>query len=227
MKRIAFVALVLSSTLISSCHHTNNLSKYQLAQAPVQFTYRVSGDAARAGSNIATGPGVLAGVIGAVGNAALSGEIAEKLDRVARPEMLATNISDRMKDVVKTYLQSIPTDNNASYNFETELSEYRLECSSGGVHVHAKAYCRLIERNTGKLVWDDWESESVALRSNVPGAILSGTPIGAAVGVVQCSELLDMPDSELQHALERASTEVAYEISETLREDVADMHDNK
>jgi hypothetical protein len=166
-------------------------------------------------------------MIGAIGNAAMSAEMAEKLDRVARPEMLAVSISDKMKEAVTTYLRSIPTDNGASYNFETELTEYELACSSGGVQVHAKAYCRLIERNTGRLVWDDWESESVALRTNVAGAILSNTAIGAAVGVVQCSQLLEMSDEELRRALERASNEVAYEITETLREDVADMHEDK
>jgi hypothetical protein len=224
MKKITVLSLIASSALLAACH-TNHLEKYQLAQAPVQFTSRVSGDAAKAGSNINPGAGTLAGVIGAFGNAALSAELAEKLYRVARPEIMAEDISDRMKEVVKIYLKAVPSD-NAGYAFETELSEYRLECSSAGVRVHAQAYCRLIDRSTGKLVWDDCESESVSLTSNIPGAVLSGTAVGSAVSIIQCNELLEMPDEQLRNTLERAAKEVAYEIAETLREDVAEMHDD-
>jgi hypothetical protein len=219
--------MALCGCFVVSCAHTNNLKQYNLEKAPVEFTHRISGNAARGNSNISSGSSGIAGVIDVVGNAAFSDGVAEKLDRVARPEMLATYISDHMQKMSVSYLKSIPEQSaNASYVFETELSSYQLQCSGSGITVYAEAYCRLLDRNTGKIVWDDCESESVSLRKNVAGAILSGTPIGAAVGVVNCSQLLDMSDDELRRALERAAGEVAYQIAETLREDVADMHDD-
>jgi hypothetical protein len=219
--------MALCGCFVVSCAHTNNLKQYKVEQAPVEFSHRISGDAARGNSNLSSGSTGLAGVIDAVGNAAMSDGVAAKLDRVARPEMLATYISDHMKKMSGIYLKTIAdSTNGASYLFETELTRYQLQCSGGGITVYAEANCRLLERNTGKIVWEDCEAESVSLRKNVAGALLSGTAIGAAVGLVNCSQLLDMSDDELRRALERAAGEVAYQIAETLREDVADMHDD-
>ena len=205
-----------------SCH-TNNLKDYRLESAKVNYTHRVSGDAARGSSNLYTGGGV-AGVVGAIGSAAFNVEIAEKLDRVAKPEVLASAVSTKMQSAINAYLRAATSGpDDASFLFETDLVEYSINCSSGGIYVNAKAECRLIDRSTGKIVWDDCESESVNLVQNVPGAILSGTPVGAAVGVVQCSQLLEMSDDQLRRSLERAAEEVAHSIAETLREDVADL----
>jgi hypothetical protein len=166
----------------------------------------------------------LAGVVGAIGSAAMDVELVEKLDRVAKPEMMAAVVSDEMEVAINMYLRSKSiTDGASNYLFETDLIQYSFNCSSGGISVDAKVECRLIELPTGKIVWDDCESESVRLTQNVAGAILSGTPVGAAVGVVHCAQLLDMPDDQLRRSLQGAAEEVARSIAETLREDVADL----
>lgn len=222
----SFFLLLLVALLVSSCSHTNELKKYSFDRKSIEYKHRVSGDAASGGSYLPSTGSVIGDIVGSVGSAVLSGKVAEKLDRSAKPEKMAESISSAIQEATNNYLQVALANlgTSSDYVFETDLVEYRLSCSSTGIQVQAEAYCRLLERRTGRLVWDDCESKTVYLTRN-GAVILAPAAVGAVVGAISCTELLDMSEEDIRKGLDGAAREVAYLLSETLREDVAEMHE--
>lgn len=223
LRLVAFAVLL---GAVTGCAHTNNLKEYTLNQQTVQFKYRVAGDAAVAdadtpneGSN-----NVVVAVLETIGDAVFSAKIAQRLDRLGAPDNLAHEISEGMEESLVTYLSAVPVPSladNPSFIMETELRKYSLSCSGDGVRARIDANVRLIDRKSGKIVWEDCEAESVALR-RTSGAGWAPRPASTIVGMINCSELLDMTDDQLRDALRNAARDVAFELTETLREDASD-----
>jgi len=230
---LSFIGLV-----FIGCGHTNNLKYYDLKEQTVDYDYYATPDGAEAFADLPhtpvgdydhrrgherhRPPRVPLGIIVEIaGESMLTAQLQEKLDRAADPEQMAEAVSDGFETKVTKYLGSKRDSVNPTYLVETVLTEYRLETSSWESRIHVHALTRVIHQPTGKVVWCDDESESMALHRTPLGG-LAPPPIGTVVGILNASEILSMRDEDLRYVLKQAAEEVGREIAETFREDWAD-----
>ena len=230
------VTFLMFLVLLYGCGHLNNLNKVKIRNSIVFSDYQAVGDAAQgvvclgvvSGKPIIKDSSGLVGQIinsvGEIGGAIASSSVESKVARSASPDSLAWAISRGFEQSMERYA-SIHVVNNLSSNpefiAETLLERYELSSSQVGVYANVCVTSRIIERSTGKKVWQNRETKTISL-SNLPPAGLF-TPIGRSVsGIVNMVQILSMDDEEVKRVLFAAAVEAGRKMGETLREDISE-----
>lgn len=225
--RFVFLALA-AATLITGCGHTNNLAKYNIAGKTALFRVYSS----TTGSSVAVvespdNSSIIADIATAIGSGILSDQAQRKLQSAVIPDSITASVAKGMWAAATDYLGLRPVNSIADdpdLIIETELTDFKLVSGSAGIVARVRATSRIIDRRTGGLVWDNAESHNIALSNSLPG-LLGPDVVRTGVGVFNAIQLLNLSEDEIRRVINGAAEIAGREIGETLREDVADLHD--
>ncbi|MBL0173969.1 MAG: hypothetical protein IPP94_01685 [Ignavibacteria bacterium] len=216
--------LAILATAAMGCGHTNELAKVDVTGATFLYQPLVESGSSVVRLRIsdpAPGRNPVVEAIATVGSEVLSGEAQEKLNRAVRPVGVATAVAASIEKTVTTYLRGRTVSSvgdDPAFIVETLLHECDITSSATGLHLHVKASSTIVDRRSGKTVWDYSERHSVALRST-PGGVVPVPGVGTAVSVLNAVEFFRMSEKEIQDAVLDAAGRVGDAIGRELRED--------
>jgi hypothetical protein len=226
MKIYRLLPFIPIALLLGACGHTNNLAKYNVAGKSAYFRTIVSGDAASAFSSVENpAHNTITEVLAAVGSVIVTDQAHRKLERAINGDSIARAISNGTQQATSDYLSLHPVQSMADdpdIIVETELTDYRLVSGSLGMAVEVKGESRMIDRRTGRIIWDNSESKTIPL-SETYLAALGSRPVRSGVSIFNAVRLLSLSEEEIRQVVDNAATDAGREIGETLREDVADL----
>lgn len=226
MKTISICACLLA-LILTACGHTNNLAKFNIAGKSAIYRTTMAADAASALTIIEPpNDNTVVGIATTIGSVIVGSEARKKLERALNPDSLAQAVGFGMRQATADYLNIRPVNDwteNPDLIIETTLTDCKLFSSSIGLAIKVRGESRMIERGTGRLIWENSESHVVPLSQTylaglAPRAISSGASIFNAI------QLLNLSSDEIRKVVHGAANEAGREIGETLREDVADLH---
>lgn len=223
--RHAFVLLVLSAlsiTVLESCGHTNNLKDYKLREQRMTFRSRWNGTMSAEANIYSPVRNPAADVAATIGSIAASSAATDMLKKAVQPEVLAVSVSSGIEDVLRTYLKVVPVRDSVSESIaivESEVTEFSLHSHQSGIYATVRANTRMLNRSSGKVMWEDCEHVSVPLRSGVDGRF---DPTGLS-GIVNAAQLSNLSDEEISKAMIYAAEDAGRKLGETLREDIAEL----
>jgi hypothetical protein len=225
-KHFAILTLLLAiGPMIASCAHTNELAKYNVRGASVVYRSHAAGNAQSTTSNTSTSssgnPAIDLGA--AIGNDIAANQAQQKLRKAIIPDSLAAALAVGIQKAVSDYLQmKAVSGDNSTFIVETILERYEISSSSTSISAQVQGTSRIIDRRSGKIVWEDGESETIPLRNSTAAALTSAVSDMVA-GAINAQELANMSEAEMHTVLGNAAKEVGREIGEVLRKDVAKM----
>ncbi|SRR5579883_684396 len=222
-----YPALKLSSIIIiafavASCGHTNKLAEHNIRAQTVNV-HAIGGISGTAEANIPADSSHhrSADLASTLGSSVISNETAQKLNRAANSDSLASAVSLGFSQAITMFLDMRPVDESrtkADYIAETKLVSYSLTSGSTGISAHISALSRIIQRSTGEVVWSYGTTNDVPLITTVPQA-----GQGMVLGAVNAGTLSQMTEEEIAEVFRHAAINIGATIGETLREDVAEL----
>lgn len=226
MRSILALLIMAMSVAVIGCSHTNNLAKFNVNNATAYYRTFVTANAESAvhieglESNTATE------VVAVVGGIITGGIEQNKVARAVNGDSIATSVGNGIRASTGDFLMIRPVASmaeNPDLIIETELTKYKLVSSASGVRVVVEGNSRVIDRKTGGIVWEDQERHSIPisntwLASVAPGAVAAGASIANAF------QLMNLPEEQIRQLVDQAATQAGREIGETLRKDVAKLH---
>lgn len=226
MKKFYLTTFLIVSTLLVSCSHTNQLSKYKVAGSAVIFrtSTKERGTAVSAIATPSNGIGSI--IVSAVGSGISSEMAQKKLNNAVKPDSIASQIGKGIRTAMMDYLNVKPVDNmeqNPDYIVETVLTSYQIISSEAGLSACARGKSRVIHRASGKIVWEDSETHNFNI-SDSWLAVIAPQPVKTGVSVVNAVKLNSMSEEELNTVISKTAFEVGREIGETMREDIAELN---
>lgn len=226
-KRIlGLFVFVFSTIILTSCSHTNNLSKYKVAGAPVIFRVSAKEGGSAYSSVSSPSKNVIVEIVSAVGSGVASELAQKKLNRVVNPDSIAMFISQGMKFAMIDYLNIKPVKDmseNPEYIVETKLTKYQIISNEYGLSANACGNSRIIHRSTGAIVWEDDETHSFTI-SDTWLAIVAPNVVKTGTSVMNAVKLNSMKDEDLSKIIDMTGIEVGKKIGETLRNDISKMY---
>ena len=224
-------AALIALTMIG-CGHTNNLAEYDVTGKKALFRNVVTtkGGARTAVNSPASGNGggnIIADIATAVGSQVMSDQAEQKLRDAINVDSIAAGVAIGMLSSTVDYLSITPVESmsdDPDYIIETELQEFTISSSASGLQARVCARSRMIDRRTGGLVWDDSEAHTVDISQSFVAAF-GPAPVSTGAGVFNAVKLLNMTEEEIREVMAMAGQLAGREIGETLREDVAELHE--
>ena len=216
------------STLLISCGHTNNLEKYTIAGKTALFrSWSSTSGSSTTAVNSPDNQSIIADIATIVGSGVMSDQAQKKLRRAIDIDSIAGAVAEGMWQSTNDYLSirevnSIGDD--PDFIVETELREFKLISNTSGTQAQVCARSRIIDRRTGGTVWDNSENHTVNISSTFP-AVFGPDAVQTGAGVFNAVQLLNMDEDEIRKVLNETARQVGHEIGETLRKDVAKMHE--
>lgn len=220
--------LSLAVLALAGCGHTNKLAQYPIAGKRALYRTTISGSGSSWVSVQSPVKGTTGAVIAAVGSIIIGDQARRKLDKAANPDSIALAISGGIKNASADYLSLHPVsslDENPELIVETDVKHYDIVSNSAGLAVSVEGNSRIIDRGTGIVVWENNETHVVPL-SETWLAPLGGRIGSSAAGIFNAAKLFALSEEELREVLTRAGRIAGEDIGETLREDVAEMHEH-
>lgn len=225
----AVVTLALT-LILTGCGHTNNLASYDVVGKKALFRSVVTtkGGARTAVSSPSSGNGnIIADIATAAGSQLMSDQAEQKLRDAINVDSIAAGVAAGMLSSSIDYLSMTPVESmsdDPDYIIETELQEFTISSSAAGLQARVCARSRMIDRRTGGLVWDDSEAHTVDISQSFIAAF-GPAPVATGAGVFNAVKLLNMSEEEIREVMAMAGQLAGREIGETLREDVAELHE--
>jgi len=227
--------LVLFSFIIAGCgsgsifSRTNLLANYNINGKSMNFQNYTDGKAATLqiedyNSNHSNNSTVF-DAIASVGSKILSQSSQQKITNAVSTDSMTNYVAHGLKNALVTYLNVKPVksfNDNPKFITETTLQSCKLLTSKNSVYVKVSAYARIIDRKTGNLIWEDWESPSVPIRksgssnaSNNNSNSINRT-VNKIFGAVQ---LASLDPQQIQNVVDQAAKQAGHEMGNTLRKD--------
>ncbi len=233
--RLSVLLVVGYAFLGMGCGHLNKLNTVTLRNASIYSDYQLSGDAARGVvclGYMSAKPivkdsshvfGQIINTIGTIGSTIASSSVESKIARAVSPDSLAWSVAGGFEQILERYASVKPVNtirDNPEFIAETLLERYELASTQFSVVANVEVTCRIIDRSSGKKVWENSESETIELSNISPAGVFS--PIGRSVsGIVNMIQLLSMSDEEVKGVLLAAAAEAGRKMGETFREDIS------
>ena len=220
----------LSLIFLAGCGHTNELAKYDLKGQGVLFKNSVSPDAAVIEVVSENPPNKknnkdLLSVIASVGSDILNETSISKIQKAVSTDSVADNVSEGLKEALLTYLAINPVESindNPQFIVETTVNECKLINRSSGAFVKVSAESQIIDRSTGKIIWDNYESDTVPVKKNNNNIHGNSDNVDNVINAIQLSSL---SEKEIQRVVNNASKSAGGLMGNTLREDFVKSHE--
>lgn len=226
MKRLLFLA-ALSAIVLVSCH-TNRLAEFNVRGKSALYRTTISSSAAQALAVISPpSDNAVVNIATAIGSAVLTAESQKKLVRAMNGDTLTHAVGLGIRQSTAEYLSIRAVDDvaeNPELMIETELTDCNLVSTSAGLGLNVRAKSRMIERRSGRLIWDNAETHIIPL-SQTYLAVLGPRGVQTGMSIFNAIQLLNLSEEELRTVIAAAAKDAGREIGETLREDVADLHE--
>ncbi len=230
MKKITVLISIAAALLYIGCSHTNELAKYNLNSKRVIFQNNVSADAARI-QFVDETPAPkekekkdLVSVLASVGSDILSETSKIKIADAVSTDSVANYVSEGLANALVTFLNVTPVasiNDNPDFVVETTIEACQLVTGTHGVKIRVHASSRIIDRNSGNIVWDDSETQTVPVQRNDGYDSNNSSTMNKVFTAVQLSSL---SEKEIQKIVDDAAKNAGRLMGETLREDAADAN---
>jgi hypothetical protein len=231
-----FAIVCIFAVICSGCGHLNQLRSVNIRNSVVLSDFHAVGDAARGIvclGNLSARPlikdssgviGQIINTVGSIGGAIASSSVESKIARSSSPDSLAWAVASGFGKSLERYASvrftSSVTD-KSDFIAETLLERYELSSSQFGIYATVCVTSRIIERATGKKIWQNSETKTIPLSNVHPATIFS--PIGRSVGgVINMVQILSMSDDEVRNVLYAAASDTGWKMGETLRVDISE-----
>ena len=124
-------------------------------------------------------------------------------------------------EVLETYvdINHVSDKKAADFIVETELERCVLNVYKNSVNVTVQANTKIIDRATGSIVWENWESDTIPVGS---GKRRVKVKKRAESNVLTALQLASLSKREINACVSDAAVDVGREMGETFREDLAD-----
>jgi hypothetical protein len=233
MKLIKRILLVIFLVLLAACAHTNELAKYDLVGKSIMYKTKVAPDARTvsittynsknydsAGKKKSTETAILES-IASIGESIISSDKEAKLQEMVHPEEMVESISDGMKDALGTYLELNEVagiQDRPDYICEITLENLQLQVNKNSTMIYVSANSRILDRNSGNLVWEDGESSTQPLSQNYDASKTTKLEEDA----INILKLATLDENLVNEMISAAVNDVGYYLAETLRQDIAE-----
>lgn len=229
MKKNLVLVFILNLALIS-CSHTNYIKRYNLRGESIYFEERVTTKATQVVVNShkkskekeKSNLDIFKDVAVTIGGMAVSADTEKKLQRAANTRKIAESVSSGIENGLVKYLRVRPVrnlDNRSNYIVTTIIEDCKLVSNKNGIYVSIRSTTQLCSRNSGRIIWENTERESVPLKRSLAG--IAERHNNTLSQITQLAELAALSEEEIASAISAAAIEVGYEMSETLRRDIA------
>lgn len=221
MKKLLLL-LCLFAFLITGCR-TNDLAKYDLNGKGIIYKEYVKSTARKieveeANTADKKEDKTVLGIIASVGSDIVSGLDIARIKDAAKTEDIVVYVSGGLEDALNKYLDMQPVEDNPAFIAETTLEECKLILSDNNVSVMVRASARIIERQSGNIVWENSEQQTVPIEAS--GS--SKDDSKSFVKFMNAMQLSSLTDEEINRVIGEAADDVGYKMGETLREDISD-----
>lgn len=224
MKKFFICSLAL--TLLFGCAHTNELSKYEINGKKALFEEYIYPEARTIQVEVQDGKSsdnLLEAVI-SIASGILSIDKVSRIRDAVDTDNIMHEVSSGLIKVLENYL-GIEAVNSAKDNpdliIKTELEKCELNVGEKNVTINLKANAEIIERKSGKVIWDNWETYSVPV-TGINDEGVTTNKSDAEMSVITAVQLASLSTKEINWAVGKASEEVGRLMGETFREDLAD-----
>ncbi len=227
-----------AAAIVVSCSHLNELAHYKLDGATIMFAEELASDMGQVnvcyasvessesdddddGSDATEAALTIAG---SVGKALLRQGAEDKLRRAAKPDKVVQGLSAGVEMTLLKYGRirvSEVLNDKVAFIVITTLDKLELRSSPSGIQLRVSATTAMIDRKSGKTIWQNCEAHTKALRRHSTG---NNKPVSATAKTIadalQLADLLSLSESEMADAIADASRAVGQLMATTLRKDV-------
>ena len=228
--KILFLSLLFLAVLVlAGCAHTNELAKYDLTGKGMLFSNHVSANARRLQFVNYTpdekdkGKKDLLSTIASIGSNILSETSKSKIADAVSTDSIANYVSAGLENVLITFENIKPVksmDNNPQFVTETTIDQCQMVVGTEHVSISVQASSRIIDRNSGNIIWDDNETETVPVEENYSNDKDNSHTLNKVLGAVQFASL---SKTEIQTIVNQAAVNAGKQIGETFRKDVVKL----
>jgi hypothetical protein len=228
-----FLLVLIVAVMAGSCSSVNELAKYNLSGTKVLFKTRTGTSASRVSINFESSKknkdGVLIDILYDLGGGFAKKDVEAKIQRLFNPDSIAINVSGSIEDILKTYYNIIPVeslDDNPEIIVETQMNKYTLNVDEYNIYSHFSGTLTMIDRKTGGIIWKNTEGITEPFEEwnlNHAGNH-SARDLSKVINLIK---LMNMSDEEIINAIHYSASKIAYNLSDDLREDIADSRRNK
>jgi hypothetical protein len=214
---------------LAGCAHTNELAKYDLTGRRMLFSDNTSPNAKslqfvnRVPDKKEKDKTDLLSIMASVGSDILSETSKNKIAGAVSTDSVASYVSGGLKNALVTFLNVNPVNSiNDSPQFltETVINSCQLVTGTQNVSIYVEASSRIIDRNSGNIVWDDNESETVPIEKNEAASNDNSRALNKVFSAVQLSSLSPV---EIQKDIDEAASSAGRMIGDTFRKDVVKL----
>jgi ABC-type uncharacterized transport system auxiliary subunit len=233
LNRLSVKYFLIFALIISGCSSVNELAKYDLSSQ--KFLFKNSVKSTLTSINVSTGntaskdKDLLDVIIEIAGETYVSDEVRKKLNKVFKPDNLALEISEGVMEALQTYYNITPVESlqdNPAYVTETRLENFEIISSESGLFTKITAEVKITSRRTGALVWRNHETVTLPLEESVSSYTADKTE-RKLKSVINLSRLLSITEKELEKAIDNTASQVGYNLSDDLRDDIANARKGK
>ncbi len=226
MKNLLTSLLLLTALFFAGCAHTNELAKYDLTGKGMLFSNHVSANARRlqfvnyTPDDKEKGKSDLLSTIASIGSDILSETSKSKIADAVSTDSIANYVSSGLRDVLIIFENIKPVnsiDENPQFVAETTIDQCQMIVGKDHVSISVQASSRIIDRNSGNVVWDDNETENVPVEKNYANDKDNSNTLNKVLGAVQ---LASLSEKEIQTIVNQAAVNAGRQIGETFRKDV-------
>ncbi len=228
MNRSFLLFFAVTVVLFAGCSHTNELAKYNLDNKGMIFNEYTSANARRIQIttvetyNKKEDNSVL-GAIASLGSDILNSDSKNKIIKAVNTAKLVNYVSKGLKDALVTYMNVQPVENvndNPQFITHVTLESCSLLVGEKGVSVRVHAEAKIVDRTTGAVVWDNWETQTIPIEKN--SGVKNDSK--AMEQVMTALQLASLDEEEINNVVDLAAEDVGFFMAETLRKDVAEAY---
>ncbi|KAB2846437.1 MAG: hypothetical protein F9K45_01880 [Melioribacteraceae bacterium] len=236
MKNIKIYLLLISMPFLASCSHTNELAKYEIRGKSMLFNQKVgplaqtvqittvSQTNSKSEEKKSTAVSILEAVA-SIGADILSEDTKSKLQKDINTQDMVGYVTSGMKDALHNYLdvtEAGAISDKPDFICNIVLENCELRVSTNQISIFVSATGTIIDRATGGIVWDNTETITKPIKSDYSGNSSKNSKLEEdAINLLQ---LTSLKADELNKIIGATVDDAGYEMAETLRQDIAEMH---
>ncbi|MBU0474184.1 MAG: hypothetical protein KKF62_08465 [Bacteroidetes bacterium] len=235
MKNLIQILIVLIiSSMLFSCAHTNDLAKHNVQGSTMHFKEvvkpaaksvlieRSSTDTKKSKKN----EDVVLDILTSVGTGFIEADKQNKLEEAIDTKDMLHSIAEKLSESINSYLDVTAVEqisDKPDYFCSVVLEEVKLLMSNNSVSLYVHSTASITKRTTGEMIWENSETKTIPLEDNTGNT----TKNKSLENVFSAIQLAALDPNQIKKLVEDAADDVGTYMAETLREDVVDANKEK